>query len=58
MSFSPLKKMTVRKLTLLKMFGSSMDQLERNELEATTFKARDDVTNEPALDAIGLGLRK
>lgn len=31
-----------------------MDELESNELEAARLKAGDDVSNEPALDTVGL----
>ncbi len=41
-------------LTLLQVFGSGMDHLHRDELEATSFKAGDDDTNEATLDTVGL----
>lgn len=35
-----------------------MDELESNELEAARLKAGDDVSNEPALDTVGLNDEK
>ena len=41
-------------LTLLKVLGGSVDELESNELEATLLEAADDVTDESTLDTVGL----
>jgi len=36
------------------MLGGGMDELESDELEATLLEALDDLSNETALDAVGL----
>ena len=40
--------------TLLEVLFGRVDQLQGNELEATLFKAGDDLANESTLDTIGL----
>jgi len=44
-------------LTLLEVFGRSVDELESDELEAALLEAGDDVSDESALDAVGLFTR-
>jgi hypothetical protein len=41
-------------LTLLEVLGGGVDELQGNELEAALLEAADDVTDETALDAVGL----
>lgn len=48
----------MNKRTLLEVLGGSVDELESNELEAARLKAGDDVSNEPALDTVGLNDKK
>jgi len=41
-------------LTLLKVLGGGVNELEGDELEATLLETADDVSDETAVDAIGL----
>jgi hypothetical protein len=41
-------------LTLLEVLGRSVNELEGDELEATLLETADDVSDETALDAVGL----
>ena len=41
-------------LTLLEVLGRSVNELEGDELETTLLETADDVSDETALDAIGL----
>jgi hypothetical protein len=41
-------------LTLLEVLGCSVDELESDEFETALFEAADDVSDETALDAVGL----
>jgi hypothetical protein len=41
-------------LTLLEVLGGCMDELQGDKLEAALLKAGNDVSDETALDAVGL----
>jgi len=41
-------------LTLLEVLGRSVNELEGDKLEATLLETADDVSDETALDAVGL----
>jgi hypothetical protein len=41
-------------LTLLEVIGRGVDEFESDELETALLKAGDDVSDETALDAVGL----
>jgi hypothetical protein len=41
-------------LTLLEVLGCSVDELESDDFEAALLEAADDVSDETALDAVGL----
>ena len=43
-----------KKSTLLEVVGSSLDELQSEELEATLFESADDIANESPLDTVGL----
>ena len=42
------------RLTLLEVLGRSVNELEGDELEATLLETADDVSDETAVDAVGL----
>jgi hypothetical protein len=42
------------RLTLLEVLGGCMDELQGDKLEAALLKAGNDVSDETALDAVGL----
>lgn len=42
------------RLTLLEVLGRSVNELEGDELEATLLETADDVSDESAMDSVGL----
>lgn len=41
-------------ITLLEVFGRSVDELQSDELEAALFETANDIANKSSLDTVGL----